>query len=141
MKANNDVNYAGFWARGLAFLLDAIFLLSIYYILFKVLLNISGLGADIMLAILASLYFFIFTLVLKQTIGKIIMGIKVVSATSSKLSWEDVLLREIIGKFSSSILLFSGLLLIAIDPKKQSLHDKMSGMLVVWEQDDLIKGD
>lgn len=141
MKANNDVNYAGFWARGLAFLLDAIFLLSIYYILFKVLLNISGLGADIMLAILASLYFFIFTLVLKQTIGKIIMGIKVVSATSSKLSWEDVLLREIIGKFSSSILLFSGLLLIAIDPKKQSLHDKMSGMLVVWEQDDLNKGD
>lgn len=94
-----------------------------------------------MLAILASLYFFIFTLVLKQTIGKIIMGIKVVSATSSKLNWEDVLLREIIGKFSSSILLFSGLLLIAIDPKKQSLHDKMSGMLVVWEQDDLIKGD
>jgi uncharacterized RDD family membrane protein YckC len=40
-------------------------------------------------------------------------------------------LREIIGKIVSSIILFIGYLMILWDGKKQGLHDKIAGTVVI----------
>ena len=80
-----------------------------------------------------SLYFFLLTSLFGQTIGKMIMGIKVVHPLTDKPAWEDVLLREVIGKVSSVLILFVGLFMIAVHPRKQALHDRLSGLCVVWD--------
>jgi uncharacterized RDD family membrane protein YckC len=130
-----QVQYAGFWARGLAFLLDALFLWSLKVILFDYMFDFHSLVAQIGFVLIISLYFFLFTLLLGQTIGKIILGIKVVHVHSDKLAWEDVLLREVIGKISSVLVFVVGLLMMMVHPNKQALHDKLSGLCVVWEKD------
>jgi uncharacterized RDD family membrane protein YckC len=128
------VQYAGFWARSLAFLLDAAFLWSLDVILFDYVFDISGLAAQMSLVMVIPLYFFLFTFFSGQTLGKMILGIKVVPAAFDKPAWEDVLLREIIGKCVSILVLFAGLFMMAVNPKKQALHDKLSGMCVIWEE-------
>ena len=40
-------------------------------------------------------------------------------------------LREVIGKFISSILLCIGYLMVAFDGQKQGLHDKIAGTYVI----------
>ncbi|NEZ40955.1 RDD family protein [Paenibacillus alvei] len=48
---------------------------------------------------LSRILFFILTYLFEQTLGKMIMGIKVIPVTNKKISWDEALLREIIGKF------------------------------------------
>lgn len=62
-----------------------------------------------------------------------IVGIKVRTITDEKPAWEDVLLREGIGKVISACLFFIGYLIAAVDPRKQSLHDQLTNMVVVYE--------
>src|SRR5690606_22275892 len=106
------VRYAGFVVRGLAFLLDISFLWSLKVILIDTVLDPSGLTAQMSLVLMISLYFFLLTSLFGQTIGKMIMGIKVVHPLTDKPAWEDVLLREVIGKVSSVLILFVGLFMI-----------------------------
>ncbi|GFR38994.1 putative membrane protein YteJ [Insulibacter thermoxylanivorax] len=127
------VRYAGFVVRGLAFLLDISFLWSLKVILIDTVLDPSGLTAQMSLVLMISLYFFLLTSLFGQTIGKMIMGIKVVHPLTDKPAWEDVLLREVIGKVSSVLILFVGLFMIAVHPRKQALHDRLSGLCVVWD--------
>ncbi|MFA8307281.1 MULTISPECIES: RDD family protein [Paenibacillus] len=50
---------------------------------------------------LSRILVFILTYLFEQTLGKMIMGIKVIPVTNKKISWDEALLREIIGKFLS----------------------------------------
>ncbi|MBO1915381.1 RDD family protein, partial [Microvirga sp. 3-52] len=61
------------------------------------------------------LYFALMTKYLQQTVGKIIMGIKVVSNDHSQLSWNTIIFREIIGRFISKLLVIP-YLLVAFTP-------------------------
>ncbi|UHA74213.1 RDD family protein [Paenibacillus sp. 481] len=130
------VTYAGFWVRTIAFILDLTFIMSVFYLLFDFLLGDSNHEFYITISKLClfCFYFFIFTYFFGQTLGKMVVGIKVVSKQNEKIAWEEVLLREVIGKFISIALAFSGFLLVAIDPQKQSIHDKLGNMNVIWEK-------
>ncbi|MGN7764147.1 RDD family protein [Paenibacillus sp. 22594] len=79
------------------------------------------------------MYFVSLTTIYNQTLGKMIVGIKVRTFTDEKPSWEDVLLREGIGKGISACIFFIGYLMAAFDPTKRALHDHLTNMVVVWE--------
>lgn len=67
-----------------------------------------------------------------QTIGKKSMHIKVVLVTDgSTPSPLRLLLRETIGKWISAVILLIGFLMPLFDAKKQALHDKLAGTVVI----------
>jgi len=82
--------------------------------------------------IIASMtYFIYFHGATGQTVGKMILGLRVVSEDGGPLGYRRAILRWI-GYFFSSVFFYFGFLWIIIDRKKQAWHDKLSGSLVVW---------
>lgn len=135
MLTSQSPNYAGFWIRAAASILDVIFISPPIYLIFDVLLR----GNTNFFITFAELclswsYSFILTYLFGQTLGKMIVGIKVMPATNEKISWDECLLREVIGKILSTVLLCAGYILVAFDRHKQSLHDKFGKTYVVWHR-------
>lgn len=65
-----------------------------------------------------------------QTIGKAVLGIKVVSIDGSLLTWRKGILRTV-GYVPSTLLFGLGFLSAAWDKDKQAWHDKIAGTCVV----------
>ncbi len=78
-------------------------------------------------------YFIYPTKISGQTLGKKLLGLKVVPQANEKrpLSWGQVFMREIVGKTVSSIPLFLGYLWVRFRPDQRAWHDMMSGTKVV----------
>ncbi|KKT73727.1 MAG: RDD domain protein [Candidatus Nomurabacteria bacterium GW2011_GWA1_46_11] len=67
-----------------------------------------------------------------QTLGKMALGIKVVRIeTGSVPGYVTAFLREMVGKFVSTISLLVGFFWMLWDDKKQTFHDKIAGTVVV----------
>lgn len=135
--------YAGFWIRFWAYTIDLLIISAISGIVVKPIFR----AADLQLAnppfllfspykviflILFLLYFALMTKFLQQTVGKMIMGIRVEPKEGQQLTWGAVLFREVIGRFISKILVIP-YLLVVIMPKKEALHDLFGETVVVHE--------
>ncbi len=112
------VEYVGFWIRLAAAIID---LLVVSFISFFVPLGI----------LLFWLYYWLFTGLKGQTLGKMAFGIKVVNAAGSVPGLGRAALREIPGKIVSSLALCLGFLWVIWDKQKQGWHDKMASTYVV----------
>ena len=66
-----------------------------------------------------------------QSPGKMAVKIKIVRMDGSSLGFGGVLLREIIGKFVSGLVIYLGYIWILFDDKRQGWHDKIAGTYVV----------
>lgn len=121
--------YASFGLRAFAFIVDMLVIGAIY----KILINVLGIDldyeiygiemAEILRWIVTILYFAIISFVTKgQTLGKMIVGIRVVSLTSDKLDLGQILIREIAGRLIQNTIMILYLLPI-FTPKNQSLID------------------
>jgi len=77
------------------------------------------------------LYLWLFTGLKGQTLGKMVVGIKVVNAEGSIPGLGRAALREVLGKIISSIALCIGFLWIVRDGRKQGWHDKIANTYVV----------
>lgn len=77
------------------------------------------------------LYFVLLTYLNQATIGKKILGLKVVTLQRTKPSFLTVIIREVVGKFVSTIVLLLGFVWILFDKDKQGWHDKIAGTIVV----------
>ena len=64
------------------------------------------------------------------TIGKRILGLRVISAEKRKISWGQSILRELMFNIGFNVLGL-GSLWIAFDKKKQGWHDKIAGTYVI----------
>lgn len=64
------------------------------------------------------------------TLGKIVMGIKVVDHNNQRLEFPRALLRNL-SKILSGFLLGLGYIMIIFDDRKQGLHDKIADTFVV----------
>ena len=72
---------------------------------------------------------------LGQTLGKMVLGLKVVSLKEESLSWGTVFFREVIGRFIVRTLMFGfTYILVGVLPKKQGLHDIFSDTSVIQEK-------
>jgi len=74
-----------------------------------------------------------------QTFGKTVMGIRIVSADGTPLSWGKAFLRYI-GYIVSGIVLSLGFLWLAFDSKRQGWHDKIAGTYVLMGDEDRFTG-
>ena len=82
-------------------------------------------------ALLQAAYFTILTWRYGQTLGKKALNLKVVTTDYGPLSFGKAFLREVIGKFISTVILLIGFLWVAWDENKQAVHDKLAGTYVV----------
>ncbi|MFN2154597.1 MAG: RDD family protein [Anaerolineae bacterium] len=70
-----------------------------------------------------------------QSVGKTLLGLKVVSTDGSQLSVGKALLRYL-GYIINALLLSVGFMWAAFDRMRQGWHDKIAGTLVVYVDDD-----
>lgn len=135
--------FAGFWTRFWAYTIDLIVLYAISGIFIKPIYRAADLAISnpvflffspykITILIVFLLYFTLMTKFFQQTIGKMVMGVKVVSQTGERLTWSALIFREVIGRFISKLLLLPYLLIVFM-PKKEALHDIFADTIVVHE--------
>ncbi len=156
MEKNREgiaVEYAGFWMRLGAHLIDGIILGIIGWIIgyiirlvgygvltgkeeigfalstaeggaeFPILLSLIG-------CVIGVVYCVAFWTWRGQTPGKIALGIKIIRTDGSPIDLGRSILRYI-GYIISSFILMIGYLWIAFDPRKQGIHDKIAGTYVI----------
>lgn len=135
--------YAGFWIRFWAFTIDLLVLYAISGILIKPVFRVLGIDISnpsfllfspykVTALLLLFLYFVLMTKFLGQTVGKMIMGIKVVAKNGESLTWSAIIFREVFGRFISKTLVVPYLLVLFM-PKKEALHDVFADTVVEYE--------
>lgn len=136
--------FAGFWTRFWAYVIDLLVVSSISGIFIKPVFRVLDINISnpsfllfspykVTLLIVFLAYFAIMTKIAGQTVGKMIIGIKVVRHDGTKLTWGTILFREVIGRFISKLLTLPYLLVVFM-PKKEALHDLFADTYVVHEQ-------
>ncbi|UCB43633.1 MAG: RDD family protein [Dehalococcoidales bacterium] len=144
-----SVEYAGFWIRFAASIIDSIIVEAVYF-LFAFLLYravIADLYSPFISVfwfpipwLLPWLYYWLFIGLKGQTLGKMAVGIKVINIQGEKPGLGLAALREIVGKLVSSIVFCLGYLWIAFDEQKQGWHDKIASTYVVKVESHNMRG-
>ena len=134
------LEYAGFWIRLGASVIDVIaFFLILLIVRYDAFVRVIAptlpqptfiAAASLIPWVIHVAYFVIFWAWRGQTLGKMIVGIKIIRTDSSPHSWQYALLRYL-GCIASTIILFIGFIWIAFDSRKQGLHDKIADTYVV----------
>lgn len=134
---SGGVNYAGFWRRSLAIFIDGLLLWLLNIAIGIVLTAWTQPFYSDFYYFQASpssflQYFYNILLIgyTGQTVGKKIMGIKVVSITGERLNWGQVVVRELF-KIVSGLALLLGYLWMLWDKDKQTWHDKVAKTYVI----------
>lgn len=141
----DDFEYAGFWVRTGAALIDTVLILAVTLPLLFVLygrayfdvgMTHAGTGpsgfADVMISWIAPAVAAIAFWIYKQaTPGKMVFAARVVDARhGGPLTVRQSVIRYL-GYFVSTIPLGLGLLWVAFDSRKQGWHDKLAGTVVI----------
>lgn len=123
---NEDQQKAGFWVRLLATWLDLLVISILQKVLFYTFLFLHinlYLPTELTYIIFLLVYFAVSISSKGQTLGKWLLGIKVLSQNDEKLSIFKSILRESILKFISGAILFLGFIWIAFSRNKKGWHD------------------
>ena len=133
--------YAGFWIRFIAYIIDLIVVAALAGLLntysFGLLnreLYFPILGEEgLSYVVVMFSYFILMTYYFSQTLGKMIMKIKVETNKGTKLKISDVLYREVIGRLLTTALFNIPYIVVAFTDKKKGLHDYIADTVVVKE--------
>jgi uncharacterized RDD family membrane protein YckC len=140
------LEYAGFWRRFLAVLIDGIILnISTSVISFILLIIAAVIGISsrteygtafwenslFITQIFSILFYLFFWTKGGQTPGKMAMGVRIVKADGSKINFGRALLRYFGYLVDFPLTIGIGYFWIAWDRKKQGLHDKIAGTYVI----------
>ena len=155
-----NTNYAGFWLRFVAYVIDYIIIYTVQIFLVVPILAVVGInfasgmsnadnmseaemfgmiagmvgamGATIVLtfALIVLYYTIMETSKFQATVGKLAVGLKVTDSNGEKLDFTKALIRNLC-KIISSMILFIGYIMAGFTEKKQGLHDIIAGTLVV----------
>jgi len=150
-NSDDRFNYAGFWLRVLAGVIDVIITFLIVLIPAVALGYVVGTSmggtasmneieataaalGNLLGIVLRWIYFAAMESSKYQaTLGKKIIGLRVVGLDGSRISFGRASGRHF-GKFVSLIILSIGYFMVGWTKQKQGLHDKMAGCLVVREK-------
>ncbi len=121
-----QLEYASFWRRFWAILVDGLIMSPVSYGL----LFINPDAWVWVMGILEPVYHIAFWTWRGQTPGKMLLGIRIVRVDGKRIGLGRAIIRYIVYPLSA-ILLLIGYLMIIWDSKKQSLHDKAAGTCVV----------
>jgi len=139
------LQFAGFWKRAAAWLIDQIIgllgMLPIVFILGRLLIPTTG---DVryneaqwngLIGAVGIIFTWIYYALMESssyqgTVGKMVLGIKVTDMNGNRIGFGKATGRHF-GKIISGIILFAGFFMVASTKKRQGLHDIMAGCLVV----------
>ena len=137
-----EIEYAGFWARTGAAIIDTILIalitipltVSIYgwdYFNSEATGVIAG-PADFLISyVTPAIAVIIFWIYKQATPGKMAISAKILDATTGEPASTGQLIGRYFGYFVSMIPLFLGVIWVAFDKRKQGWHDKLAGTVVV----------
>jgi uncharacterized RDD family membrane protein YckC len=127
------LQYAGFWVRAGAYILDAILLgVAGFIIGGAIALLVDPIVGQILNFMTGVLYFGLMESSSNQgTLGKMALGIRVGDQRGHQLTLANAIGRYF-GKLLSTILLCIGFLMVAWDDKCQGLHDKLADTYVFY---------
>ena len=137
-----EIEYAGFWARVVAAIIDTMLLMAI---IFPLLIAIYGWDyfdsdktgfiagpADFVISWIAPAIAAIIFWVYKQaTPGKMILSIRIVDAVTGNPPSVGQCIGRYLGYFVSIFPLLLGVIWVAFDRRKQGWHDKLAGSVVI----------
>ena len=138
--AESDLEYAGFWLRVGASLIDTILMMVI---IVPVLSMIYGkgywaseavfLGAwDLLFNyVLPAIVVIVFWIVKSATPGKILLDISIVDAETGGKPSNGQLIGRYFAYYVSALPLMLGFIWVGFDKRKQGWHDKLAGTVVV----------
>lgn len=142
MQTTQPLQYAGFWIRVVASLIDTVLIVAIT---FPLLYSIYGSDyfdpdqtgfiagpADFLISwVFPAVAIILFWISRQATPGKMALSLRIVDAdTGGKLSVGQSVGRYF-GYFVSAIPLFMGLIWVAFDKRKQGWHDKLAHTVVI----------
>jgi uncharacterized RDD family membrane protein YckC len=142
--AESQVEFAGFWVRLLATLVDTMLLTVFvtlpltliygpqdYFLGEQIFLGFWDVVLGYIMPVLLTIWFWIRFL---GTPGKLLLNLQVVDAKSmiALTVWQAI--GRYLGYFVSILVFFMGFFWIAFDRRKQGLHDKLAGTLVIKKQ-------
>jgi uncharacterized RDD family membrane protein YckC len=97
----------------------------------------AGAGVNLLATLLGvaigAVYFVALWATTGQTLGKMALGIKVIGADGSPVSWGKAILRYV-GYIVSGLVLALGFIWVAFDARRQGWHDKIAGTYVVRKE-------
>ena len=139
-SAGEGLQYVGFWARGIAFLVDSILLslitLPIGWFVYGSVDNdfeehLSGSSNLLISVVLPAVLLLVFWTQRQSTPGKMMLGARIVDANTGGEPDTGQWVLRYLGYYVSLFALGLGYLWIAFDPRKQGWHDKIAGTVVV----------
>jgi len=127
--------YAGFWRRAIAYLADLLLLALLYAVFFIVEVDANVGPRPVMVAIfglvVAWLYFAGTESSKEQaTLGKMLVGLHVTDLEGRRITFARATAR-FFAKALSAAPLYIGFIMVAFTARKQGLHDKLAGTLVL----------
>ena len=126
-----ELQYAGFWERFGAAILDGLILMVPNLILQYMVGRYAAIPINLVIGWLyAALQE---SSPVQATLGKKALGLKVTTLNGDRITFGQATGRHF-GKWISAIILFWGYLMMIWDDQKQTLHDKMASTLVVKQQ-------
>ena len=121
--------YAGIGKRFFAFLIDVLFFAVLYWVLWQMMKSYATVSL-VLLVIIWLYYALLESSPLQASVGKILMGIKVVDRRGRRLSfWQAT--ERIVSKLVTNVTFYFGFFVAAWDKKKRTLHDRISHSAVI----------
>jgi uncharacterized RDD family membrane protein YckC len=139
---SSSPDYAGFWQRAAAFLIDALIVIVILVPVMIVVFGMREISLDPaehswdLLAFLAIAVAVLgFWRYCGATPGKLALAVKIVDAASGQPPTTGRLVVRFLAYFVSAFPLYLGFFWIAFDRRKQGWHDKIAGTVVINSED------
>jgi len=138
--SDGDYQYAGFWVRVGASIIDSILLMLIIIPLTWVIYGaeywssaqfVMGFWDIIISYVFPFLAVVLFWAYKSATPGKMILGLKIISLGENETLSNTQLVGRYLGYIVSMVPLMLGCIWIAFDKRKQGWHDKLAGTVVI----------
>jgi len=136
----SEQEYAGFWIRVGASIIDSILILIIIAPLLTFIYGeeywlseafVQGTWDVLLNYILPAIAIIIFWVYRSATPGKMVLGLTIVDAQTGGKPTTGQFIGRYLGYYVSTIPLFLGLIWVGIDKRKQGWHDKLAGTVVI----------
>ena len=136
----NEQEYAGFWIRTGAAIIDTILLLIIITPILTVIYGVDywvsesfvqGIWDVLFNYILPAVAVIIFWAYKSATPGKMATKLTIVDAKTGEKPTTGQFIGRYLGYYVSMIPLFLGIIWVGIDKRKQGWHDKLAGTVVI----------
>jgi uncharacterized RDD family membrane protein YckC len=131
----NEHKAAGFWIRLVSIIIDGLILIPLY--LFCMLIGVSDMTTEIFVNSINFLYYLIIPVIWSGfTVGKRIVGIKIVRTDGNKLGIFTTLKRYILASLvyvvTLGIAFVISAFMLGLRKDKRSLHDLIAGTQVIY---------